>query len=585
MSLFSKTSLSTRLYVVSLALIAALIAVTASAWIQLREVRDLSHRTGNIKVLQLSLIASTELKVSQALSDIRQALLTTKPEAIEQAAKDVQRKREQIAKNDADFLAEITDQAGRDAFKRDWLDLQVASWPVAEKNLELIRSGQHEAALNMLADTTLPQFAKIQTWLSEERDRQAKVLGQDVAAIGSNVDEIRLQLSVLVAAVACGLVVFSWFMARSLRARVAQAQTVADRVKEGDFSVSVVDNDADEFSPLLSALGSMQVSLTEVVAQVRENAEGVATASAEIAQGNQDLSQRTEEQAAALEQTSATMSELGSTVQKNAESARQANHLAQGASSVAAQGGEVVGKVVTTMEGISTSSRKIGDIIGVIDGIAFQTNILALNAAVEAARAGEQGRGFAVVASEVRSLAQRSAEAAKEIKSLINSSVEQVEQGTVLVDQAGKTMGEIVASIQRVSHIVAEITSASDEQSSGIEQVADAVGQMDRVTQQNAALVEESAAAAKSLKGQADQLVQAVAVFKLTTGGVQRSAPRASAAASTPGLQHRAAPSRPTAPHRPAVRAASGPAPAPALTSAVSQTKSAKADNESWESF
>ena len=566
MSLLRGLSLSARLYVVSFALIAALVAVTASAWHQLSEVRDLTYRTGKVKVLQLALIASTELKVSQALSDIRQAMLAKSPEEIDAAAQAVQLKRKQISKNDADFLAEITEQAGRDAFKRDWLDLQEVSWPVAEKNLALVKAGQHDEARTMLAETTTPQFAKIQKWLSEERDRQIKVLEGDVAAIGSNVENTRLQLSAFVAAVGCGLVAFSWFMARSLRRRVAQAQVVADRVKEGDFSVPVLDDVRDEFSPLLTTMADMQASLTEVVAQVRENAEGVATASAEIALGNQDLSQRTEEQASALQQTSATMSQLGVTVRNNADSAQQANVLAQGATSVAAEGGEVVGKVVSTMQGISDSSRKIGDIIGVIDGIAFQTNILALNAAVEAARAGEQGRGFAVVASEVRTLAQRSAEAAKEIKTLIGRSVEQVEQGTVLVDQAGKTMDEIVGSIKRVSDIVAEITSASAEQSSGIQQVSGAVGQMDQVTQQNAALVEQSASAAESLKGQAQQLVQAVAVFKLSRKATASPVPVARRAAD-----------------RPVARAAAT-APAPTPVSAPVSVP-VKAGSDDWASF
>ncbi|MFY8089218.1 MAG: methyl-accepting chemotaxis protein, partial [Rubrivivax sp.] len=299
-----------------------------------------------------------------------------------------------------------------------------------------------------------------------------------------------------------------WLLTRNLRRSLgAEPGTLSDamaRVAEGDLSQPVVVA-AGDTSSVLASVARMQSSLSSVVWNVRSNSESVATASAQIAQGNQDLSQRTEEQASALQQTAATMEELGTTTRSNADSAKQANQLAQGASAVAAQGGDVVGKVVTTMQSISDSSRKIGDIIGVIDGIAFQTNILALNAAVEAARAGEQGRGFAVVASEVRSLAQRSAEAAKEIKTLIGRSVEQVEQGTVLVDQAGKTMGEIVSSILRVSDIVAEITSASVEQSSGIEQVGEAVSQMDQVTQQNAALVEESAAAAESLKGQAQQ--------------------------------------------------------------------------------
>ena len=301
---------------------------------------------------------------------------------------------------------------------------------------------------------------------------------------------------------------------RQLGGEPGIAVEVADRVAGGDLSVPVQLRHGDTTS-VLANLARMQTSLSQVVSDVRQNSESVATASGQIAQGNKDLSSRTEEQASALEQTAATMEQLGTTVRNNADSAKQANELASSASAVAGEGGDVVGRVVATMQGISDSSRKIGDIIGVIDGIAFQTNILALNAAVEAARAGEQGRGFAVVASEVRSLAQRSAEAAKEIKTLIGRSVEQVEQGTALVDQAGKTMGEIVGSIQRVRDIVTEITSASEEQSDGVHQVGEAVNQMDQATQQNAALVEESAAAAESLKGQANLLVQSVAVFKL----------------------------------------------------------------------
>jgi len=290
-------------------------------------------------------------------------------------------------------------------------------------------------------------------------------------------------------------------------------QSVA-AVADGDLATPIAVKSGDRTS-LVAKLEEMRANLARVVMDVRNNSETVATASSQIAQGNQDLSQRTEEQASALQQTAATMDELGTTVRNNADNAQQANQLAQGASNVANEGGQVVSAVVDTMRSINESSRKIADIIGTIDGIAFQTNILALNAAVEAARAGEQGRGFAVVAGEVRTLAQRSAQAAKEIKTLIGSSVEQVDQGTALVDKAGTTMANIVQAIQRVSDIVAEISSASSEQSRGVSQVGQAVTQMDQVTQQNAALVEESAAAAESLKTQALNLVKVVSVFRV----------------------------------------------------------------------
>jgi methyl-accepting chemotaxis protein len=387
-----------------------------------------------------------------------------------------------------------------------------------DRTIELALQGDKVAAGAYLIDQVRP----LQNLVFKATD-DSRALQQDIAenvaeaAVASASFGVLLMAGLVILMAGTGAAV-GGFLVRSLRLSLgAEPQALSDacaRVANGDLSqrLAVAAGDA---SSVLANVARMQASLLSVVANVRSNSESVATASAQIAQGNQDLSQRTEEQASALQQTAATMEELGTTTRNNADSAQQANQLAQGASVIAAQGGDVVGQVVSTMQGISDSSRKIGDIIGVIDGIAFQTNILALNAAVEAARAGEQGRGFAVVASEVRSLAQRSAEAAKEIKALIGRSVGQVDQGTALVDQAGKTMVEIVGSIQRVRDIVADITAASVEQSSGIGQVGEAVSQMDRVTQQNAALVEESAAAAESLKVQATQLVQTVALFKL----------------------------------------------------------------------
>jgi methyl-accepting chemotaxis protein len=329
--------------------------------------------------------------------------------------------------------------------------------------------------------------------------------------------------------------VLGWRVTRSITDQLGgepgQAALVAASVSQGDLTVPIEVKPGDTQS-LMAQLKAMQLGLGQVVSTVRQGSESVATASAEIALGDSDLSARTEQQASALEETAASMEQLSSTVKQNADSARQANQLAVSASTVAVQGGEVVGQVVDTMKGINESSRKISDIISVIDGIAFQTNILALNAAVEAARAGEQGRGFAVVASEVRSLAGRSAEAAKEIKTLINASVERVEHGTQLVDRAGATMTEVVTSIKRLADIMGEISAASNEQAAGVAQVGEAVSQMDHVTQQNAALVEEIAAAASSLKVQASDLVQTVATFKLRA--VDVGLPKAQVRSSVP---------------------------------------------------
>ncbi len=314
------------------------------------------------------------------------------------------------------------------------------------------------------------------------------------------------------------LFVIGFLIARNLLQQLggepAYAALITQRIANGDLSVDVALKPYDH-SSLLYAIKSMRDNFATIVARVHQGAEAIASASSQIAQGNNDLSTRTESQASALEQTSASMEELNATVKQNADSARQANQLAMSASTVAVRGGEVVRQVVDTMKDINDASKKISDIISVIDGIAFQTNILALNAAVEAARAGEQGRGFAVVASEVRSLAGRSAQAAKEIKSLINASVERVEKGTLQVGQAGTTMTEVVNSIRQVTDIMGEISAASNEQSLGVSQVGEAVTQMDHVTQHNAALVEEMASAASSLKSQAQELVRVVEVFRL----------------------------------------------------------------------
>ena len=381
--------------------------------------------------------------------------------------------------------------------------------------VKILRSGKVDEAtdylLNQFQKPQLDYFHAAEALIKYQEDLMRTDSAQMEADIAN---AVALTAGLTLVALGIALLI-SVFITRSITAPVSQAVEIATSVSQGNLSTSIEVHGTDETGQLLTALKNMQTELVRLVRHVRQSSNTVANASAEIAQGNQDLSARTSSQASTLEETAATMEELSSQVKNNADNARQANQMAASASSVAARGGEVVGRVVDTMKEINESSRKIADIIGVIDSIAFQTNILALNAAVEAARAGEQGRGFAVVASEVRSLAGRSAAAAKEIKTLINTSVERVEHGAALVDDAGTTMTEVVSSIRRVSDLVGEISSASDEQAAGAAQIGEAVTEMDQVTQQNAALVEEMAAAASSLKGQAHDLVEVVSVFEL----------------------------------------------------------------------
>jgi len=374
-----------------------------------------------------------------------------------------------------------------------------------------------------------------------------------------------------------------WMMRRWVAQPLASLQQAVGAIADGDLSQSVASNRQDEIGSLIQDTERMRERLAATIGTVRNSVDSIATAGTEIATGNFDLSERTEQTASSLQNAASSMSELTGTVRQTADSARTANQLVQSATSAATRGGEVVGQVVTTMDEINTASKKIADIIGTIDGIAFQTNILALNAAVEAARAGEQGRGFAVVAGEVRSLAGRSAEAAKEIKALIVNSVERVENGARLVQNAGTTMGEIVSSVQRVQDIIGEISSAATEQSEGIASVNASVVQLDQMTQQNAALVEESAAAAESLKEQAQRLVEAVSVFRVAGGESPRmAAPRP--AATPRAAAPRAAP-KPAAPKlatpRPAPPAAKAPPPAPRPAPAPA---SATAEGD-WETF
>jgi methyl-accepting chemotaxis protein len=387
--------------------------------------------------------------------------------------------------------------------------------PLFEKVIALAKAGQDREATELLLTGLIPVSNQ---WLEAIEENVVLQKKLNEAAFEAAQESYADAQNVLIAAALLSLVLsagLAWVITRSITQPMNAAVEAAQGVAEGNLTVPLQAVGQDESAKLVHTLQTMQGKLSDIVSEVRINAASLATASEEIAQGNQDLSARTEKQASALEQTAASMEQLSATVQSNAEYAKEANQLAISASAVAAQGGEVVAEVVNTMKGINESSRQIADIISVIDGIAFQTNILALNAAVEAARAGDQGRGFAVVATEVRNLAGRSAQAAKEIKTLIGASVERVEHGTDLVDKAGTTMTEVVQAIQKVTVLMGDISAASREQSQGVSEVGEAIMQMDQVTQQNAAMVEEMAAAAASLNSQAQQLVSTVSIFTL----------------------------------------------------------------------
>jgi methyl-accepting chemotaxis protein len=512
---------STRLTLGFGIVLTLLIAVAGSGYRNLTALHDNVQTLADDSVPKLIAVAGWEISVLQSARHMRNVLILDDKEGVAKEIASLADERK-IRKEFMERLtSSVKSEAGRIALK-EVVDARAVYVVEEDTFMKQASAGDLVAAKKTLLDHARPLQLKyisaIEKFSVHERERTETANKEAEATFASG---LTMTFALAAIAIGMGVSVAVWItrsIKRQLGAEPAEATDLARNVANGDLSVPI-NLRAGDSSSLMAQLKAMQESLAKVVSNVRQNSESVATASAQIAQGNNDLSSRTEEQASALQETAASMEQLSSTVKQNADNAKKANQLALSASTVAVKGGEVVSEVVATMKGINDSSKKIADIISVIDGIAFQTNILALNAAVEAARAGEQGRGFAVVASEVRSLASRSADAAKEIKTLIGASVDRVEQGTALVGQAGVTMTEVVNAIRRVTDIMGEISAASTEQSSGVAQIGEAVSQMDQATQQNAALVEESAAAAESLKGQAQQLVSAVAVFKLVSGG------------------------------------------------------------------
>ena len=571
--------------VIVMAVVVALLSLTAAAGIKSSQAKAQVTQQEQQQKFELALRwrGLTETNAARAGAGILSAdpavATTLKPEIDATTAKisEIQKSLESLATSDEEkaVMARIA-------------QTRAAYIAVRTEAAKVKSGGDVPAAVELLVSRMVPAVA---TYLEAQQAfvklQQARSDGLREAAGAERMHSVYLLASVL-GLLVLGMATGTWFLVRTIRAPLAELSHNAERIGSGDLSGAVDTSRSDEIGAVQRALAAMQDLLNRVVGEVRHSADSIQTASSEIATGNLDLSQRTELTASNLQHAASSMSQLTGTVRQSADSAATANQLASSAAAVAQRGGQVVSQVVATMDEINASSKKISDIIGVIDGIAFQTNILALNAAVEAARAGEQGRGFAVVASEVRSLAQRSAAAAKEIKSLIGSSVEKVENGARLVQDAGTTMTEIVASVGRVTDIIGEIRASTVEQSEGIGSVNVAVGQLDQMTQQNAALVEESAAAAESLRDQAAKLAGLVSGFKLQGQAVNKTVQAPPKFNSKP-----AALSKPQPKSQPKPMLAK-PAPKPALKAPVSpKPQQAKpspkaappADDGDWASF
>jgi methyl-accepting chemotaxis protein-1 (serine sensor receptor) len=525
MMMLSNLKIRTRIALLAAILITAMIAIATQGWIALHKSQSRSTEAlRELQILNASVDAARKAQVdfkiqvqewkNILLRGSDPALFKRHSEGFIKSSEDTRQSLQKLngLLSSLGLYTSLVDEAlkTQDVLKIRYLEALKIHEPSNPRNSQVI-----DSLVRGIDRDPTKKIDDIVFYVHQQASRLSDELAQE--ALERHRTASQLMLTIVIGAAIFGILITFW-LARSITLPINEAVKVAQTVASGDLTSKIEVHSKDETGQLIRALKDMNDSLIRMVAQIRADAHTISTASSQIASGNQELSSRTEQQASSLEETASSMEELTSTVRQNADNARQASHLATAASEVAIKGGIVVSQVVNTMDAINGSSKKIVDIISVIDGIAFQTNILALNAAVEAARAGEQGRGFAVVASEVRNLAQRSASAAHEIKTLIDDSVEKVESGTRLVGEAGATMDEIVSSIKRVHDIMGEITAASNEQSEGIEQVNQAIVQMDQVTQQNAALVEEAAAAAEALQDQAKDLVEVVRVFRTGEG-------------------------------------------------------------------
>ena len=579
---FNNLNISTRLAIGFSALIVVIAAIVTLSLARLGDINESLELVVNDRYKKINIINTISGKVDDVAISLRNQLFMTDPAQIENERKTIETLSAENTKLYDELGRLITNPEARAKF--DKVTETRKSYSALRKEIDqLATTGEKDAAIKLMLEKMVPLQKTYFAQLDDLSDMQQKLMDKSVAdaeATYTTTRNIMLVSGVLAALFAAFI---AWTISRSITRPLSRAVEVAETVAAGDLTAVIHAHSTDETGRLLQALAAMNQKLKAIVLEVRRGTDSMVTASTQIATGNLDLSSRTEEQASALEETASSLEQLTSSVKQNADHTRKSSELAGNATQVANQGGQAVKQVVQTMGAINDSSRKIVDIISVIDGIAFQTNILALNAAVEAARAGEQGRGFAVVATEVRSLAPRSATAAKEIKELINDSVDQVTAGTELVAQAGNTMDAVVESIEQVSHIVGEISSATREQSDGIEQVNQAIMQMDNTTQQNAALVEEAAAAAQALQDQAQRLLELVSVFRLDElGGSPSPAPvlrtvplHAVAPVSSAALPAKPAPAKPQAVRAPAA------APAPrALPASSKEEKS-----EEWETF